>query len=29
MFANPGDWDKIDQGDRLSIPDVRSHSPGK
>jgi len=24
IFANPDDWNKIAQGDRLSIPDVRS-----
>jgi aconitate hydratase len=24
IFANPDDWEKIDQGDRLSVPDVRS-----
>jgi len=24
IFANPDDWNKIAQGDRLSIPDVRN-----
>jgi aconitate hydratase len=24
IFANPADWERIEQGDRLSIPDVRT-----